>query len=94
MSRAASALPAGSAGRRCCDLLNKIVEGKGTAEDIRTIRKVAKAMQKASLCALGQTAPNPMLSAFVTSSMNSPSVLQPAAATTSLTTTDRERSRL
>ena len=43
-------------------LLNKIVDGKGTAEDIRTIRKVAKAMQKASLCALGQTAPNPVLS--------------------------------
>jgi NADH:ubiquinone oxidoreductase subunit F (NADH-binding)/(2Fe-2S) ferredoxin len=51
-------------GTQMLHLLNKIVEGKGTAEDIRTIRKVAKAMQKASLCALGQTAPNPTLSAI------------------------------
>ena len=43
---------------------SSIVDGKGTAEDIKTIRKVAKAMQKASLCALGQTAPNPTLSAI------------------------------
>jgi NADH:ubiquinone oxidoreductase subunit F (NADH-binding)/(2Fe-2S) ferredoxin len=51
-------------GTQMLHLLNKIVEGKGTEEDIRTIRKVAKAMQKASLCALGQTAPNPTLSAI------------------------------
>jgi len=51
-------------GTQMLHLLNKIVDGKGTAEDIRTIRKVAKAMQKASLCALGQTAPNPTLSAI------------------------------
>jgi len=51
-------------GTQMLHLLNKIVEGKGTAKDIRTIRKVAKAMQKASLCALGQTAPNPTLSAI------------------------------
>ena len=51
-------------GTQMLHLLNKIVEGKGTLEDIRTIRKVAKAMQKASLCALGQTAPNPTLSAI------------------------------
>jgi len=51
-------------GTQMLHLLNKIVAGTGTAEDIRTIRKVAKAMQKASLCALGQTAPNPTLSAI------------------------------
>jgi len=51
-------------GTQMLHLLNKIVDGTGTAEDIRTIRKVAKAMQKASLCALGQTAPNPTLSAI------------------------------
>jgi NADH:ubiquinone oxidoreductase subunit F (NADH-binding)/(2Fe-2S) ferredoxin len=51
-------------GTQMLHLLNKIVEGTGTAEDIKTIRKVAKAMQKASLCALGQTAPNPTLSAI------------------------------
>ncbi len=51
-------------GTQMLHLLSKIVDGTGTAEDIRTIRKVAKAMQKASLCALGQTAPNPTLSAI------------------------------
>jgi len=51
-------------GTQMLHLLNKIVDGKGTAQDIKTIRKVAKAMQKASLCALGQTAPNPTLSAI------------------------------
>jgi len=51
-------------GTQMLHLLSKIVDGKGTAEDIKTIRKVAKAMQKASLCALGQTAPNPTLSAI------------------------------
>jgi NADH:ubiquinone oxidoreductase subunit F (NADH-binding)/(2Fe-2S) ferredoxin len=51
-------------GTQMLHLLNKIVAGKGTLEDIKTIRKVAKAMQKASLCALGQTAPNPTLSAI------------------------------
>jgi len=51
-------------GTQMLHLLTKIVEGKGRAEDIKTIRKVAKAMQKASLCALGQTAPNPTLSAI------------------------------
>jgi NADH:ubiquinone oxidoreductase subunit F (NADH-binding)/(2Fe-2S) ferredoxin len=51
-------------GTQILRMLDLIVEGKGTAEDIRKIRKVAKAMQKASLCALGQTAPNPILSAL------------------------------
>ena len=51
-------------GTQMLHLLNKIVAGTGTADDIKTIRKVAKAMQKASLCALGQTAPNPTLSAI------------------------------
>jgi NADH:ubiquinone oxidoreductase subunit F (NADH-binding) len=51
-------------GTQMLRLLDKIVAGQGTEEDIKTIRKVAKAMQKASLCALGQTAPNPTLSAL------------------------------
>jgi NADH:ubiquinone oxidoreductase subunit F (NADH-binding)/(2Fe-2S) ferredoxin len=51
-------------GTQILKMLDRIVDGTGTAEDIRKIRKVAKAMQKASLCALGQTAPNPILSAL------------------------------
>jgi NADH:ubiquinone oxidoreductase subunit F (NADH-binding) len=45
-------------------LLDHFVAGKGTEQDIKTIRRIAMAMQMASLCALGQTAPNPVLSAL------------------------------
>jgi NADH:ubiquinone oxidoreductase subunit F (NADH-binding) len=62
-------------------LLNKIVDGTGTAEDIKTIRTVAKAMQKASLCALGQTAPNPTLSAIRHFEHEFTDRLQPAVTT-------------
>jgi NADH:ubiquinone oxidoreductase subunit F (NADH-binding) len=51
-------------GTQMLRLLDRIVAGTGTEEDIKSIRTVAKAMQKASLCALGQTAPNPTLSAI------------------------------
>jgi NADH:ubiquinone oxidoreductase subunit F (NADH-binding)/(2Fe-2S) ferredoxin len=51
-------------GTQMLRLLDRIVKGDGTEEDIKNIRTVAKAMQKASLCALGQTAPNPTLSAI------------------------------
>jgi NADH:ubiquinone oxidoreductase subunit F (NADH-binding)/(2Fe-2S) ferredoxin len=51
-------------GTQMLSMLDHIVDGTGTTEDVRKIRKVAKAMQKASLCALGQTAPNPTLSAL------------------------------
>ena len=67
-------------GTQMLRLLDRIVEGKGTEEDIRTIRKVAKAMQTASLCALGQTAPNPVLSALRHFEHEFTSLLQPATA--------------
>ena len=51
-------------GKQMLHLLDRIVAGEGTAEDVAKIRKIALAMQKASLCALGQTAPNPVLSAL------------------------------
>ena len=44
------------------NLLDKINKGKGTKADLEQLRKIASAMQKASLCGLGQTAPNPVLS--------------------------------
>jgi len=68
-------------GKQMLRLLNKIVAGDGTAEDIKTIRTVAKAMQKASLCALGQTAPNPTLSALRHFEGEFAERLQPVAAT-------------
>lgn len=43
-------------------LLEKVYAGKGTREDLETIREICHCMQTASLCGLGQTAPNPVLS--------------------------------
>ncbi|MBQ9980059.1 MAG: NADH-quinone oxidoreductase subunit NuoF [Oscillospiraceae bacterium] len=48
--------------RRLYDLLTKITEGKGTMEDIKTIEELCDHLKNSSLCALGQTAPNPILS--------------------------------
>ena len=51
-------------GTQMLRLLNKICAGKGTEQDVATIKRLAHAMQKASLCGLGQGAPNPVLSAL------------------------------
>jgi NADH:ubiquinone oxidoreductase subunit F (NADH-binding)/(2Fe-2S) ferredoxin len=51
-------------GTQMLRLLDKIAAGKGTEEDIATIKRIARAMQKASLCGLGQGAPSPILSAL------------------------------
>ncbi|GAB1427370.1 NADH-quinone oxidoreductase subunit NuoF [Aminivibrio sp.] len=42
-------------------LLNKISEGNGTMEDLETLENLANMVQEMSLCGLGQTAPNPVL---------------------------------
>ncbi len=43
-------------------LLEKIAAGNGTKKDLAKVRRIAQAMTQASLCGLGQTAPNPVLS--------------------------------
>jgi NADH:ubiquinone oxidoreductase subunit F (NADH-binding)/(2Fe-2S) ferredoxin len=43
-------------------ILDKIAAGNGVEEDLEKLETIGKAMAKASLCALGQTAPNPVLS--------------------------------
>lgn len=43
-------------------LLTDICEGRGTLKTLETLEDLAKAVQKSSLCALGKTAPNPVLS--------------------------------
>ena len=48
--------------RRLLEILTKITEGKGEPEDLEKIEALSKHMQSSSLCALGQTAPNPILS--------------------------------
>jgi NADH:ubiquinone oxidoreductase subunit F (NADH-binding) len=47
---------------RMLEILDRITEGEGKAEDLDEIRHVAKGMQQGSLCALGQLAPAPVLS--------------------------------
>ncbi|MFA5004746.1 MAG: NADH-ubiquinone oxidoreductase-F iron-sulfur binding region domain-containing protein [Candidatus Omnitrophota bacterium] len=49
-------------GFQMLNYLKKISEGKGKPEDLVQMRRIAQAMQKASLCGLGQTASNPVLS--------------------------------
>ena len=48
--------------RRMKQILVRITEGKGTMEDIATLEELGQAMQIGSMCGLGQSAPNPVLS--------------------------------
>ncbi|HDN80897.1 MAG TPA: 4Fe-4S dicluster domain-containing protein, partial [Chloroflexi bacterium] len=42
-------------------ILTRIVEGEGTPEDLELLEETARLVKAASLCGLGQTAPNPVL---------------------------------
>ena len=44
------------------EILNKITRGNGTLEDIDKLEELCYYVKSASLCGLGQTAPNPILS--------------------------------
>ena len=48
--------------RRMLEILNKITSGKGEPQDIKDLEELANITQTNSLCALGQTAANPILS--------------------------------
>ncbi len=48
--------------RRLLQFLEKITSGKGEPEDLDKIEELALHMKASSLCALGQSAPNPVLS--------------------------------
>jgi NADH-quinone oxidoreductase subunit F len=43
-------------------LLDDIIEGRATGETLKLLERLAVAVQKGSLCGLGKTAPNPVLS--------------------------------
>ena len=47
---------------RLLELLNKITDGKGEMEDLDRLEELCNYIKSASLCGLGQTAPNPVLS--------------------------------
>jgi NADP-reducing hydrogenase subunit HndC len=50
--------------RRLLEILEKITSGKGTMEDLDRMEKLCHYIKENSLCGLGQTAPNPVLSTF------------------------------
>lgn len=48
--------------KRLHEILTKITEGKGTEDDLDKLVQLGKIVKTASLCGLGQSAPNPILS--------------------------------
>ena len=48
--------------KRLLELLDKIISGNGELEDLDRMEELANYIKSASLCGLGQTAPNPVLS--------------------------------
>ena len=62
MSPAVGVLPAGVGTKRMYELLNKITSGMGTMADLDALKQLAYLVKDGSLCGLGQTAPNPVIS--------------------------------
>ena len=50
--------------RRLLEILDKITEGRGTMEDLDEMEQLCYYIKENSLCGLGQTAPNPVLSTY------------------------------
>ena len=48
--------------RHMLSILDRLVAGQGKREDLRTLEELSETVKEASLCGLGQTAPNPVLS--------------------------------
>ncbi len=48
--------------KRLYEILEKITLGKGTLEDLDKLKNLSNVIKDASLCGLGQTSPNPVLS--------------------------------
>jgi len=48
--------------KRLNEMLEKICEGKGTMKDLDLLRNLSHVVKDTSLCGLGQTSPNPVLS--------------------------------
>jgi len=48
--------------RKMLEILDRIIHGEGTMEDLETLEELGNIIKETSLCGLGQTAPNPVLS--------------------------------
>ncbi len=55
-------MPCREGTRQMLALLDDIMAGEATAETLETLERVARTVQKGSLCGLGKTAPSPVLS--------------------------------
>jgi NADH:ubiquinone oxidoreductase subunit F (NADH-binding)/(2Fe-2S) ferredoxin len=54
--------PCREGNKRMYEILDKICTGKGTEEDLTLLEDIADTVKTTSLCALGKSAPNPVLS--------------------------------
>jgi NADH:ubiquinone oxidoreductase subunit F (NADH-binding)/NAD-dependent dihydropyrimidine dehydrogenase PreA subunit len=57
-------LPCREGLKRMGEILDRITEGKGIEEDLSLLEELAEVVADTSLCGLGKTAPNPVLSAL------------------------------
>jgi NADH:ubiquinone oxidoreductase subunit F (NADH-binding)/(2Fe-2S) ferredoxin/NAD-dependent dihydropyrimidine dehydrogenase PreA subunit len=57
-------LPCREGLKRMGEILDRITEGKGNEEDLSLLNELAEVVGDTSLCGLGKTAPNPVLSAL------------------------------
>lgn len=48
--------------KRLLEMLERIIQGNGTMEDIDKLKTLSKVVKDTALCGLGQTSPNPVLS--------------------------------
>jgi NADH-quinone oxidoreductase subunit F len=48
--------------RRMLEILDRLCEGRGDADDVARLERLARTVRDGSLCGLGRTAPNPVLS--------------------------------
>ncbi|NPV10009.1 MAG: FAD-dependent oxidoreductase [Anaerolineae bacterium] len=55
-------VPCRVGGQRMLDVVRRITEGEGTPEDLEALPRIAEEMKDASLCALGQLTPSPVMS--------------------------------
>ena len=49
---------------RLLEILERITTGRGTKKDLRALEELGSVIKDSSLCGLGQTAPNPILSTY------------------------------
>jgi NADH-quinone oxidoreductase subunit F len=57
-------VPCRMGGKRLLEILTRITEGDGTAADLDLIEEISRNMKEASLCALGQLTPGPVMASL------------------------------